>query len=86
MLKGTITFTGKTLSDIEEALTQAMQMIGEGYTSLGHPFENETGSFDFTVEGDEENEEDEDLDEITALVVSGNVEGVEGAIADAMDS
>lgn len=58
MIVGTIEFTGKTLSDVEDAIREALARICDGNTSgWDH---NESGSFSFDVSGEEEEDTDEE--------------------------
>ena len=54
MLKGTITFTGKTLGDIDIAIEKVRKRIAAGNT--GGFDHNEDGGFDFDVNGEQEDE------------------------------
>lgn len=50
MIKGKIEFTGKTMSDVRDAVEEALARIDLGNTS---GFDrNETGSFDFEADHD----------------------------------
>lgn len=52
MLSGKIEFTGKTMSDVEAAVEEALERIKNENTS---GFDrNEDGSFTFEVDGEEE--------------------------------
>ncbi|WP_152597927.1 hypothetical protein [Novilysobacter arseniciresistens] len=63
MLKVEITIEGNTWSDVELAIEEAKRrMIDQGPSWLGFD-ENDTGSFHYEVDGDEEtNSEEEDED------------------------
>ncbi len=56
MLNGTINVEGKTISDIELALEEALKRIKAGNTS---GFDgNDEGSFEFQISGEEEPDEE----------------------------
>lgn len=52
MLKGTITFEGKTNEDIELAIEEALRVIKNGNSSGFNS--NEDGEFSFQILGEEE--------------------------------
>lgn len=52
MLTGTITFTGKTLGDLEMAINEAKRLISDGNTCGANS--NEDGEFSFNITGEEE--------------------------------
>lgn len=56
MLKVTIEATGHTRGDLTLAIQEALNRIENGYTTGMD--RNETGSFTFAVDGQEEDEED----------------------------
>lgn len=52
MLKGTISFEGKTQSDVEMAIEEALKRIKSGaYSGFDS---NDDGEFDFSISGEEE--------------------------------
>lgn len=54
MLKGKIEFEGKTMSDVEFAIEEALGRIRDGNTT---GFDrNEDGNFSFDVEGEDESD------------------------------
>lgn len=59
MLKGTINFEGKSYSDIEFAIEEALRVIKNGNRSGMDS--NESGEFDFVITGEEEEEESEQV-------------------------
>lgn len=60
----TITITGKTQSDIEDALSYVQKWI-EGGSWSGFD-SNDSGSYDFKSEGDFEEEEEDDDEDVAA--------------------
>ena len=52
MLKGTINFEGKTLGDVEDAINEALRVIGEG-NRMGMN-SNDDGEFSFNITGEDE--------------------------------
>ena len=52
MLKGTINFEGKTGTDVELAIEEALKRIKAG--SRGGSDSNEEGNFEFDISGEEE--------------------------------
>ncbi len=58
MLTGSITFEGKTQTDIENAVEEALRLIKNGNYSGTNS--NEDGEFSFEVSGEEEREEEQE--------------------------
>lgn len=61
MLTGTISFTGRTLSDVRLAIEEALARIDNEFWS-GHD-SNEDGSFTFEIEGEESPRKEDQHDE-----------------------
>lgn len=57
MLKGTINFEGKTTSDVELAIEEALKRIKSGNTSGFDS--NDSGEFNFQISGEEEDIEED---------------------------
>lgn len=70
MLKGSITFEGKTDSDIELAIEEALKRIKNGNT-FGFD-SNDEGSFTFQITGKEEPIEEEENDDTFIVSEFGN--------------
>lgn len=58
MLTLTVEIEGKNEGDLELALQEVTRLVGEGYTSGNNS--NDTGSFRFTVTGEEEAPDDDE--------------------------
>lgn len=72
MLNLSVSIEGKTTADLEDALYEVKRMVSEDYTS-GHSG-NDTGSYSFSVTGEEEEEEEDDEgDRIMAQEIVFNV-------------
>lgn len=52
MLTTSITLTGKSSSDLEDAIHEVLRLIGKGFTSGFNS--NEFSSFTFDIQGEEE--------------------------------
>lgn len=68
MLKGSISFEGKTQADVEMAIEEALRVIKNGNRSGFN--ENEDGEFSFEISGEEDEDEDEPENDDDTFIVS----------------